>query len=231
MALRKCTVLVSLLALFSAAAIRLPAQEKKSQPGDSLSRADSAAAAAKADSVLARADSSLVIKKSLSAGNYLSTREQFFYPETRRNDPFNIPFAKLGGGAMLGQNIDSLLLAGVIYCPEGRSVAIMEFPDGRTDLIHEGDILGLAEVILIEASRVTFRISEYGLVHTIIKELKPLVEQSAPPPQKTSVAEPQAETSESDQQKEPGKLPAILKGLKDLKERKPLAEVKDDKSP
>ncbi len=231
MALRNCTVLVSLLALFFIAAISLPAQEKKNQPGDSLSRAVSAAAAAKADSVLARADSSLVIKKNLSADNYLSKREQFFYPETRRSDPFNIPFVKLGGSAMLGQNIDSLLLAGVIYSPEGRSVAIMELPDGRTTLIHEGDILGLAEVVLIETSRITFRISEYGLVHTIIKELKPLVDESAPPPQKTSVAEPQAETSESGQQKEPGKLPAILKGLKDLKERKPLAEVKDDKSP
>ncbi|HUU29912.1 MAG TPA: hypothetical protein VM123_19075 [archaeon] len=170
----KYIILTLIVAVFSALSGTLQAQEKTKKPAGAP--VDSAAAAAKADSTLARADSTLLLKKNLSAEDYISQREQFFYPSTQQKDPFDLPFGRAAGAGELGPGIGGLELSGVLYSIEGRSIAILNLPEGESFLVREGDMLGSAQVVLIEPSSVKFVIKEYGQVFTILKELKPLVE-------------------------------------------------------
>jgi len=170
-----------LLMFFCAAGMVLPQQESSK-----AARADSVASASRTDSILARTDSALILKEALSAEDYLRRREHYSYPRTRQQDPFNFPFSRTGEKESLGPSLDQLELTGVLYSPDGRSIAIMSTVSeggeaggsgGGSFLLHEGDILGLAEVILIEPHAIKFRIKEYGQVREIIKELKPLSEE------------------------------------------------------
>lgn len=145
--------------------------------------APAAAAFAAADSLAAVRDSlvQVVRKDSLltpdsSLSDYFVRRERFSYPATSRQDPFNSPFGKNRPGESLGPSLADMQLTGVLYSPDGMSVAILSPPAGGSFLLHEGDWLGIAEVSLIEKTRIHFRIREYGVLRTLVKDLKPLVE-------------------------------------------------------
>jgi hypothetical protein len=141
----------------------LPAQATKGSAGP-----DSTVRAVRRDSLLAP-DSSL--------GDYMQRRERFSYPATSRQDPFDSPFGKnRDSRGPAGPGLADMELTGVLYSPDGLSVAIMNLPGGSSFLLREGDYLGAAEVGLIEKARIHFRIKEYGLVRTVVKDLKPLVE-------------------------------------------------------
>ncbi|MCE5271015.1 hypothetical protein LLH00_06990 [bacterium] len=138
-------------------------------------KADSLAAA-RPDSVVqvVRRDSLLTPDSSFS--DYFIRRERFNYPATSRQDPFNSPFGKNRTGEGLGPSLSDMELTGVLFSPDGASVAILGLPDGGSYILHEGDWLGVAEVSLIEKTRIHFRIREYGVLRTLVKDLKPLVE-------------------------------------------------------
>lgn len=123
---------------------------------------------------VARGDTLLVPDSSFS--DYLLRRERFNYPVTTRKDPFDSPFGRARADIARGPGLDEIELTGVLYSPDGLSVAILALPGGDSFLLHEGDYLGTAVVSLIEMRRVHFRISEYGVVRTLVKDLKPLVE-------------------------------------------------------
>ncbi|MEA2063999.1 MAG: hypothetical protein U9P14_09905 [Gemmatimonadota bacterium] len=142
--------------------------------------------------ILAAADSSMVLDKKLSAVDYMENRERFFYPHTRRSDPFDFPLAEVKQD--LGPALADLELTGVLFSPDGRSLAILSIVDkedtkgsaqeggkqtqgGKSFLVRVGDMVGRAEVIMIEADLIRFRIREYGIVRSIVKELKPFVEE------------------------------------------------------
>ena len=166
------------IALLFAASLAATAQdtEKKTAAGkaaDSLS-----AALSKADSALAKADSALLLKKGLSAQNYMSQREKFSYPRTGREDPFDFPMGKTTSSEVFGPVLSELMLTGVIYTPNGLRIAIMSTPTGDSFILHEGDMLGIAELISIQKASIAFRIREFGQVRDIIIELKPLAEEN-----------------------------------------------------
>ncbi len=141
----------------------------------SPSAADSLAAARPDSTVqVVRRDSLLTPDSSFS--DYFIRRERFSYPATSRQDPFNSPFSKNRAGEGLGPSLSEMELTGVLFSPDGSSVAILGLPDGGSYLLHEGDWLGVAEVSLIEKTRIHFRIREYGVLRTLVKDLKPLVE-------------------------------------------------------
>jgi hypothetical protein len=164
-----------LLALLAASAAAPAAQKAADSTRVTPVRS---AVTARADSLarLARADSSLMLDSAHSAGDYLIRREQYLYPPTRRSDPFALPFGKAAAGESPMPTLEEIDLTGVLFSPDGRSMAIMLLPSGRSFLLREGDQLGSAEVFRIERSRVHFRIRNFGTVSTAIKELKPLVE-------------------------------------------------------
>ena len=166
----KAAVLIVLLSLTA----RAQTAEKKSLTGGAV---PDSAAAQSVDSTLAGADSSLILGKGFSAMDYMTRREKFNYPRTSRNDPFNFPMGKEVPSDVFGPVINELLLTGVLYTPYGPKIAIMSTPEGQSFLVHEGDMLGIAEVVLIDRKQVTFRISEFGQVRDIVIELKPLSEE------------------------------------------------------
>ena len=169
---------LTVLAVFLAAAAARA--EARTAPADTTRRGgkpDSAAAAARRDSALARVDSGLILGKKLATGDYLSQREHFSYPQTSREDPFNFPMAKNAKNDVLGPSISDLLLTGVLYTADGPRIAILTSPSGDSFLLREGDMLGVAELSLIEPTNITFRIREFGQVREFFLELKPLAEE------------------------------------------------------
>jgi hypothetical protein len=66
----------------------------------------------------------------------------------------------------------------VLYTPDGPRIAILGQDTGESFLIHEGDLLGMAELVLIERNYVMFSISEFGRVRDYVIELQPLAEES-----------------------------------------------------
>jgi len=157
---------------------RLGARKASPRPADKKASVDSTAGSAIAKTIarLAGTDSSLILDKKLSAEDYLERREKFFYPHTRREDPFEFPFAKSKRGVKARPKLGEIELTGVLFSPDGRSVAIMAIQDTVNFLVRVGDMIDRAEVVMIEAARIHLRVSEYGQVRNIIKELKPLVE-------------------------------------------------------
>ena len=171
--------LLTVLAVFLAAAAARA--EARTAPADTAARGgkpDSAAAAAgRRDSILARVDSALILGKKLITGDYLSQREHFSYPQTSREDPFNFPMSKNAQADVLGPSISDLLLTGVLYTTDGPRIAILASPAGESFLLREGDMLGVAELSLIEPTNITFKIREFGQVREFFLELKPLAEE------------------------------------------------------
>jgi hypothetical protein len=136
---------------------------------------------------LTNPDSSGLLKGAKSASDYLERRERFFYPQTRRDDPFNLPFNKEESGRAKEPGLGELELTGVLFSRDGRSVAILGMATsggkqegskgGASFLVRVGDVVGGAEVIMIESKRIHLKVIEYGIVRNIVKELKPLVEE------------------------------------------------------
>ena len=167
----KTTVLMVLaIALVLTGPGRLRAQKKPA--------ADSSAGSSieKTISRLAKRDSSLMLDKKLSAEDYMERREKFFYPHTRREDPFEFPFTRSKESVGTQPKLGEIELVGVLFSQDGRSIAIMAVQDTVNFLVRVGDKIDRAEVVMIEATRIHLRVSEYGQVRNIIKELKPLVE-------------------------------------------------------
>ncbi len=131
--------------------------------------------AARADSGLAAVDSAMVLESGSAGESYLAGRERFSYPRTGRSDPFNLPLGQ-AGGEILGPSLSDLLLTGVLYTPDGPRIAILGLTTGESFLLHEGDRIGGAELVLIEKKYVMFSISEFGRVRDYTIELKPLAE-------------------------------------------------------
>jgi len=170
---------------------RLEAQSKSARSADKAAGVDSVAGAEVSDSVSrpAIADSSLILEDELSAKDYMEQRERFFYPRTRREDPFDFPFGKMKPGEEQQYGLGDLELTGVLFSPDGRSVAILsvatgekaggekQSKEGRSFLVRVGDTIARAEVVMIEANRIHFKVQQYGIVQHIVKELKPLVEE------------------------------------------------------
>jgi len=171
----KTAYLTATLLIAASLAVTAQTGEKKASSGQA---ADTAAAVSKADTTLAKADSALVLEKELSAEDYLSRREKFAYPRTSRYDPFDFPMGKAVPSEVFGPIISELLLTGVLYTPLGPRIAIMSTPDGDSFLLLEGDVLGIAEVVSIQKTNITFRIREFGQVRDIVIELKPLAEEN-----------------------------------------------------
>ena len=183
--------LVLALMLVLAAFGRLAAQSKSARSADKAAGVDSVAGAEVSDSVShpAMADSALILKDELSAKDYLEQRERFFYPRTRREDPFDFPFGKMKPDEEQQLGLGDLELTGVLFSPDGRSVAILsvatgeqaagqkQAKGGRSFLVRVGDTIAGAEVVMIEANRIHFKVQAYGIVRHIVKELKPLVEE------------------------------------------------------
>ncbi|MBN2287995.1 MAG: hypothetical protein JXQ83_01585 [Candidatus Glassbacteria bacterium] len=153
--------------------------------------------AAATDSLARRtdADSSRLLQGVMSAADYLENRERFFYPHTRREDPFSFPFSKAQPGKKgEGLSLGELELTGVLFSPDGRSVAILgtasdkqsggkeESKGGMSILVRTGDMISGAEVVMIEAKRIHFLVREYGIERRITIELKPLMEEKANEP-------------------------------------------------
>lgn len=132
------------------------------------------ASAARADSGLAAVDSAMVLKQGSAGESYLAGRERFSYPRTGRNDPFDLPLDR--GEKIPGPSLSDLLLTGVLYTPDGPRIAILGLASGESFLIHEGDRMGGAELVLIEKKYVMFNISKFGRVRDYVIELKPLAE-------------------------------------------------------
>ncbi len=162
--------MVSRLATLSFIAFLLPALAA----GQQQEQADSAAAS-RADSGLAAVDSAMVLDKSTAGESYLAGRERFSYPRTGRSDPFNLPLDRTGGKIM-GPSLSDLLLTGVLYAPDGPRIAILGLATGESFLLHEGDKMGGAELVLIERKYVMFSISEFGRARDYVIELKSLAE-------------------------------------------------------
>ncbi len=156
------------LATLAIIALLLPAVAAAQQAS-----ADSTAA--RADSGLAAVDSTMVLGRSTAGESYLAGRERFSYPRTGRSDPFNLPLGQTGGEIM-GPSLSDLLLTGVLYTPDGPRIAILGLSSGESFLLHEGDRMGGAELVLIEKKYVMFSISEFGRVRDYVIELKPLAE-------------------------------------------------------
>ena len=78
---------------------------------------------------------------------------------------------------VLGPSISDLLLTGVLYTTDGPRIAILASPAGESFLLREGDMLGVAELSLIEPTNITFKIREFGQVREFFLELKPLAEE------------------------------------------------------
>ena len=165
---------------------RLAAQDQSDRSSDKKAEANSTAGAEVTDSTsgLPGADSSLILDKKLSAEDYMESREKFSYPHTRREDPFELPFKEQEPGKKLAPTLNEIELTGVLFSPDGRSVAIMSVVAGKEGskggtsfLVRVGDMIGKAKVVMIEAKQIRLRIVEYGIVRNIVKELKPLVEE------------------------------------------------------
>ncbi len=170
---------------------RLAAQDQSDRSPDKKAEANSTAGAEVTDSTsgLPGADSSLILDKKLSAEDYMESREKFSYPHTRREDPFELPFEEQEPGKEAAPTLNEIELTGVLFSPDGRSVAIMSTVAGKgggeggaakagaSFLVRAGDMIGKAKVVMIEAKQIRLRIVEYGIVRNIVKELKPLVEE------------------------------------------------------
>ena len=192
--IRKAVYLTITLLLAASSAVQAQDKEKKTS---SAKAADSLSAVSKADSTLARTDSALVLEKELSAQDYMSQREKFNYPRTSREDPFNFPMGKAVPSEVFGPVISELQLTGVLYTPYGPKIAIMSMPEGDSFLLREGDMLGIAAVVSIQKTSITFRIREFGQVRDIVIELKPLAEENdAQSPEAAGAGSRQVETQE-----------------------------------
>jgi len=192
--IRQTAYMTIILLLAASLATQAQNREKKTSPAKAD---DSLSAVSKADSTLARMDSALVLEKELSAQDYISQREKFNYPRTSREDPFNFPMGNASPSEVFGPIISELLLTGVLYTPYGPKIAIMSTPSGDSFILHEGDMLGIAEVISIQKTSLTFRIREFGQVRDIVVELKPLAEENdAQSPEAAGAGSRQVETQE-----------------------------------
>lgn len=87
-------------------------------------------------------------------------REYFVYPGRSRRDPF----ASLSAHNDLGPRFEDLTLHGVIYSPDGRSVALLRDGSGRIYRVRRGELVGNARVIRIADTRVLFAVENFGIV-------------------------------------------------------------------
>jgi len=174
--IRKAAYITITLLLFAASfAATARDTEKKAAAGQA---ADSVSAVSKADTTLTKADSALLLEKKLSAQDYMSRRKKFNYPRTSQEDPFDFPMGKTATSEVLGPIISELMLTGVLYTLHGPRIAIMSTPTGDSFILHEGDMLGIAEVLSIQRTSLTFRMREFGQIRDIVIELKPLAEEN-----------------------------------------------------
>ena len=160
--------ITSTLILVLAFAGALAAQQETTPADSSLSKADSS---------LARVDSAMVTGETTVGRDYMAKRERYNYPRTGRMDPFDLPIGK-PNAEFLGPVLSELRLTGVIYTPDGPRIAILGQDTGESFLIHEGDRLGVAELVLIERNYVMFSIEEFGRVRDYVIELQPLAEEN-----------------------------------------------------
>ncbi|MEA1997284.1 MAG: hypothetical protein U9N45_06570, partial [Gemmatimonadota bacterium] len=167
------TVLFAALVLILTVTVNLQAQEK------ALDRARKSPMGSMGDSISSKVGKAAgkLFGKKQSAKDYMTKREHFSYPHTRKNDPFDFPLSETGPTEDTGPKLGEVELTGVLYSPGGRSLAIMITPEGDSFILREGDMIGLAEVTMIDPSSITFSIKEYGRVRTFVKELKPLMEE------------------------------------------------------
>ena len=103
----------------------------------------------------------MVTGSAVVGDGYMAGRERFSYPRTGRLDPFNLPIGDASAN-VLGPALSELRLTGVLYTPDGPRIAILGQDTGESFLIHEGDRLGVAELVLIEKNYVMFSIEEFG---------------------------------------------------------------------
>lgn len=95
-------------------------------------------------------------------------REYYVYPTQARRDPF----ASLAARNDLGPRFEDLSLQGVIYSPDGRSVALLSDGTGRIYRVRRGELVGNARVISIANMRVVFAVENFGIVRQEELELK-----------------------------------------------------------
>ena len=85
-------------------------------------------------------------------------REVFVYPATSRRDPFE----SLADRDDLGPRFEELTLTGIIYNPDGGSVALLAASNGRRYRVRRGDVIGNARVLDISPDRVLFSVETFG---------------------------------------------------------------------
>ncbi|HEX7118721.1 MAG TPA: hypothetical protein VF212_08040 [Longimicrobiales bacterium] len=95
-------------------------------------------------------------------------REVFVYPLEGRRDPFE----SLANRDDLGPRFEELSLGGIIYNPDGGSVALLTTSDGRIYRVRRGDVVGNARVLDISQNRVVFAVETFGVVRQETLERK-----------------------------------------------------------
>lgn len=95
-------------------------------------------------------------------------REVFMYPATSRRDPFE----SLADRDDLGPRFEELTLTGIIYNPDGGSVALLAASNGRRFRVRRGDVIGNARVLDISPNRVLFSVETFGVVRQETLERK-----------------------------------------------------------
>jgi hypothetical protein len=95
-------------------------------------------------------------------------REYFLYPTEARREPF----ASLAARSGLGPRFEDLVLQGVIYAPDGQSVALLADDGGRIYRVRRGEVVGNARVISIAPMKVLFAVENFGVVRQEQLELK-----------------------------------------------------------
>jgi hypothetical protein len=95
-------------------------------------------------------------------------REYFLYPTEARREPF----ASLASRSGLGPRFEELALQGIIYSPDGQSVALLADDGGRIYRVRRGELVGNARVISIAPMKVLFAVENFGVVRQEQLELK-----------------------------------------------------------
>jgi hypothetical protein len=90
------------------------------------------------------------------------------YRIRKERDPFQPLLTE--GGEMLGLTLSAMILTGILW-DDQQSLAVMEDNRGRGYLLRVGDEIAGARLVAIRKDAAVFRVVEFGVVHSVEKEL------------------------------------------------------------